>query len=178
MAEADPFTRVYTAIADALDVHEPLGFAGFPGKLTRLDENPFKGVRRQTVRRPSPGEKTTGYLELWPTGVSFDATGGNSRTRTMRPQYALALDSESLRVLPINTFLFEIVHALDKKGADLGLPNLVRNWVMFPAGFNSTSPHPENVLLAVGEDVTPSAAWTAVGTIEVEICVPRSQLET
>jgi len=173
MAESNPFSTVYAALTDA--IRDGLALTE-GGKLDRFDNN--RGSRRMTVRNLTPGETADGFIEVWPTGVTFDPAGDNSRSRCMRPQYAIGIETPNLNTTIFNAALWAVVVALEGAEADLGLPRLVRNWVLSPASFSTISPHPENPFTAVGEARSEKAAWSVVGVVDVEIYVLRSVLVT
>ena len=171
MAESNPFTQVYAAIADAIASHMGLT-AG--GKLDRFDAG--RPSRRITVRTLTPGEAKDGFIEVWPGGLGFDPAGGNSRVKQFRPQFGIALEIENLDARTLFTAQLQVIESLEGVGANLGLPRVVRSWQMLPATFSASSPHPENPFQVEG--ASPRKAWSAVGTVEVEMYVTRSQLET
>jgi hypothetical protein len=149
----DPFSQVYTAIANALS--NDRDWQGLVDIGLRINFTKLEGRAIQVVKQ---GRTLKPIAELDQGRFLIQPFGGNSRIAEAQQSYVLSVESAKQTIQLVNEIKWATLKALRRAGPELGTHNLVRDWMILDG---MDQPRPQSPESPQG--------WTAVLTIQVQM---------
>jgi hypothetical protein len=158
MAEVDPFTRVHTAIWDALKSSAAWSALIKPGLRIDVTE---QGNKNKEGKLGSPADFVNFEIEQG----TFSMRSANSKADRFMQEYRCFLASGLNTIIKVNQVKYETYRALRRVGTDLGLGSLVETWNVTNANddYGKSESHRRD-------------GYSAVFSINVEMMLERAVL--